>query len=253
MEELARTDEQGAAIYSLICSRDGITSREISRELGIDRKTVNRCLYSNPFISDLCYHDEGYRWHGCIRQGFPHEGLSEFCGWYGYVYEFVDQGEEAWLSELRSGCQRIGRNLNDTRGLTHSFVDTRAAMLSLFSDLADFGVDFGSWEIAFELRIRRASWIRIYADVLVVTPDHAFSLEFKMKDEGDESELSQAVKYAPYIQVVLGRDTDVTPALVLTRASGVYLLDTVRNGERVITSSADMLFNVFDEKLGFLD
>ena len=43
-------------------------------------------------------------------------------------------------------------------------------------------------EICFELRIKRAKWIRTYADVLVITNDKVFSLEFKMKDKADPEE-----------------------------------------------------------------
>ena len=58
----------------------------------------------------------------------------------------------------------------------------------------------------------------IYADVLVIAPGRAFSLEFKMKDAGEQAEVDQAAKYAPYPQVVLGPGVRVAPALVLTRA-----------------------------------
>ena len=52
------------------------------------------------------------------------------------------------------------------------------------------------WEIAFELRLKRARHVRIYADVLVITEDRVFSLEFKMKDKIDPDEaLEQAAKY----------------------------------------------------------
>ena len=240
------------AVYSSICSHDGITAREIAHEIGADRKAVNRCLYAYPFISDLCYHDDSFKWYGYIRQAFPHEGLGDYSGWYGFVGEFLSQSEEEWLEELRAGCKRIGRNLNDTRGLTHSFLDTRETMLALFSDLERFGVDFKSWEISFELRIRVAKWVRIYADVLVITPEAAFSLEFKMKNEINPEELAQAGKYAPYLQVVLGPDVRVTSALVLTQAQEFYTRKEIEGGGSVVVSSADMLFNVFDKELGFL-
>lgn len=242
----------GRAVYELICSHDGIMAREIARELSADKTDVNRCLYRYPFIADLCYHDEDFRWHGLIRQSFPHEGLADYSGWYGYVYEFEKLDEESWLEELREGCKRIGRNLNDTRGLIHSFTDTHATMRALFADLAEFGVDCGSWELVFELRIRRAKWVRIYADVLVVTPNCAFALEFKMKSAIDPDEVDQAAKYIPYLEVVLGHETEVSPALVLTRADGLYEHTTSSEGEEVTAASGDMLFNVFDEKLHFL-
>ena len=245
-------DSLGREAYSLICTCDGVTAREIARELGAERKEINRLLYGDPFICDLCYRDDGYRWHGLRRPSFPHEGLADYCGWYGTAADFLAQSEGDWLDELEEGCRRIGRNLNDTRGLIHSFTDARESMLELFSDLGGYSVDCLDWEIAFELRIRRARWVRIYADVLVCTPGCAFSLEFKMKGEGDQDEIDQAAKYAPYLQVVLGPQVKVVPALVLTRSSDLF--DHVRStgGAQVAVASPDMLFNVFDERLGFL-
>ena len=248
----AGVDALGRAAYALICSRDGITAREIAHELGVSRKDVNRALYAYPFISDLCYHDDAYRWHGYIRQAMPHEGLRDYSGWYGYVSEFLSQDEGEWLGELREGCHRIGRNLNDTRGLIHSFVDARQVMHGLFCDLAEFGVECEGWEVSFELRIRRARRVRIYADVLVITPNTAFSLEFKMKDAIDQEEIGQAAKYVPYLEVVLGPSVEVVPALVLTRAAELFVCEQAPSGVSVSVSSPDLLFNVFDEHLGFL-
>ena len=37
-------------------------------------------------------------------------------------------------------CKRIGRNLNDTRGLFHSFRDSYEVMKNLFADLSDADV-----------------------------------------------------------------------------------------------------------------
>ena len=246
------TDALGRAMYELICSREGISAREMARVLGVDRTTCNQRLYNYPFIRDLCYHDDDYRWHGLIQQHIPHEGLFEFSGWYGTVREFMAQDEDSWLAELREGCMRIGRNLNDTRGLTHSFVDCRATMRDTFATLEDFGVSCGGWELVFELRIRRAKWVRIYADVLVLTPRYAFSLEFKMKDVIDPDEVAQAAKYVPYLEVVLGSKVNVIPALVLTRAADLYTHEALQGGGELPVVSADMLFNVFDECLGFL-
>ena len=243
----------GRSMYALICAHDGIRAREIARELGVSRKEVNRQLYRYPFIRDLCYHDDEYLWYGTIQQAFPHEGLREYCGWYGTMHEFCALGEDLWLDELRLGCMRVGRNLNDTRGLIHSFTDCRQTMRELVCALHDFGVDCDGWEIAFELRIKLAKWVRIYADVLVVTPTHAFSLEFKMKDAIEDEEVRQAAKYVPYLEVVMGANVDVVGALVLTRAHDLYT--HAQLGEttaEVPVASADMLFNVFDEYLGFL-
>lgn len=241
------------AAYSLICSSDGITARELARKLGVTRKEVNQCLYRYPFIHDLCYHDEDYRWHGLIRQAYPHEGLRDYCGWYGFVDEFLSLDEHTWLNELEQGCRAIGRNLNDARGLIHSFTDARQVMRGLFVDLHGCSVDCDNWELAFELRVRRAKWVRIYADVLVITPTHAFSLEFKMKDTIALDEVAQAAKYVPYLEVILGPELDVIPALVLTRASDLFSHAQVPNTSAELpVASADMLFNVFDEYLTFL-
>ena len=258
------TDALGRAMYQLICSHDGITAREMARQLGVERKACNQRLYAYPFIRDLCYHDDDYRWHGLIQQRAPHEGLFDFSGWYGTVAEFMAQDEDMWLDELRAGCGRIGRSLNDTRGLIHSFCDCRAVMRETFTALVDFGVTCDGWELCFELRIRRAKWVRIYADALVIVPGesrecgglgkpgYAFSLEFKMKDAVDPVEVAQAAKYVPYLEVVLGDGVSVVPALVLTRARDLYTHELLSDGGELPVASGDALFNVFDEYLGFL-
>lgn len=56
------------------------------------------------------------------------------------------------MEQLQEGCRRIGRNLNDTRGLMHSFRDSRETMIRLFNALK--ALDYSDWEICFELRIR---------------------------------------------------------------------------------------------------
>ena len=245
-------DDLGKRIYSLIAGSDGITAREIARRLGVDRTTVNRQLYNFPFIRDLCYHDDDFCWHGLIQQRTPHDGLYDYAGWYGTVAEFLAQPEQSWLAELKQGCTRIGRNLNDTRGLFHSFADTRETMMQLFDDLRRCNVSCDSWELVFELRIKVGKWVRIYADVVVIAPGNAFSLEFKMKDAAPQSEVDQAAKYAPYLQTVLGPQLPVTPALVLTRCSDTFEMLTADDGTHVALASGDMLMNVFDERLRFL-
>lgn len=246
-------DATERAIYALICSADGIKAGEIARQLHLSRKEVNRRLYLSPFIRDLCYHDDGFLWHGLIQQRVPHAGLGEFSGWYGTVRELVGQDEQEWFDELTAGCARIGRNLNDTRGLFHSFMDARQVIVGCFGDLRDAGVRCDDWEVAFELRIRRAKWIRIYADVLVVAPDYVFSFEFKMKDAIEQGEVDQAAKYAPYLEVVFGPAYEVVPALVLTRATDLYTHAALSDSTaEVSVASGDMLFNVFDEYLRFL-
>ena len=244
-------NEEQRKIYAVICKHDGIKARDIARETGADRSDINRQLYANPFVHDLCYRDDEFYWHSLIRQVRPHTGLSDFCGYYASVDRFLAQPEEDWLEELKQGCRDIGRNLNDTRGLFHSFQDTRRVMLDLFRDME--GVDYHFWEICFELRIKRARYIRIYADVLVITEDKVFSLEFKMKDVIDPDEEQQALKYAQYLDVIFGDGYEVISALVLTRASDLYVWKQLPGSVAEIpVCSGDMLFNVFDEFIGFL-
>lgn len=209
-------------IYALICSHDGIKAKDIARELNTDRTTVNRYLYGSPYMHELCYTDENYTWHGLIRQAVPHMGIAEFSGFYDTVGHFMKMPEEEWFNMLCDGCRRIGRNLNDTRGLFHSFRDTRQTMIRLFSELHDRGIRCSDWEIIFELRIRRAHSIRIYADVLVLTENQAYSLEFKMKDTIDPEEIAQSAKYERYLNIILGKKYDVISALVLTKADNLY-------------------------------
>ena len=241
-------------MYSIICRNDGIKAKEIARQIGVERGDINRLLYNAPFVRELCYRDSDYRWHGLIRQARPHNGLGYFCGYYATVDRFLRQPEDEWLEELKEGCRSIGRNLNDTRGLIHSFLDSRAVMISLFADLADLDtMDTSSWEICFELRIKRSRSIRIYADVLVITPGKVFSLEFKMKDRIEPEEVLQAAKYVPYLEILFGRDMDIYPALVLTSAAELFTWEAIGNTEFVLpVCSGDMLFNVFNEGIGFL-
>ena len=244
-------NETEIRIYSLICSNDGIKARDIARKVGVEKADINRLLYNAPFIHELCYRDTDFNWHGLIRQAHPHTGLGDFCGYYGSVERFLGQPEEEWLEELKCGCKSIGRNLNDTRGLIHSFRDARETMIGLFQDLNM--PDASSWELCFELRIRKARHIRIYADVLVITGDKVFSLEFKMKDMIDPEEELQAVKYAKYLEVIFGPEYEVIPALVLTRASDLYTWQQLPESTAELpVCSGDMLFNVFDEYYGFL-
>ena len=239
-------------MYETICRNDGIKAKEIAKKLGVDRNDINHLLYSSPFIHELCYRDPEYNWHGLIRQTQPHFGLYDFCGFYDTVTGFLEISEEDWLNQLLEGCRRIGRNLNDTRGLFHSFRDARATMVTLFEDLKM--LDFSSWEICFELRIRRARHIRIYADVLVITENKVFSLEFKMKDQIDPEELKQSVKYSKYLDIIFGSVYEVIPALVLTKANDLYMWEPLPDSDlEVPVCSGDMLFNVFDEFIGFLE
>lgn len=247
------SDEE-RAVYSLISVSDGVMAKEIASRLGITRQAVNHLLFSSPLMHELCYQDKSFRWHAMIRQSTVHEGLYEFSGWYGTVREFMDTREEDWLASLQEGCRRIGRNLNDTRGLFHSFLDSRNVMRSLFRDLAGMtDPSFQDWELVFELRINRARMIRIYADVLVITPDHVFSLEFKMKNTVDPDEVIQAAKYSPFLEVIFGPRFEICPALILTAASDIFDFSPIGKTDMLLpVSSGDMLFNVFNEYLGFL-
>ncbi len=241
-------------ICAAICRSGGLKAKEIASALDIDRSTVNRALYASPLLKELCYQDKDYRWHGIIRQARPHTGLFEFSGYYAAVSEFLDLAEGEWMERLTEGCQRIGRSLNDTRGLYHSFRDCREQMVRLFTDLKDMlGEGCLNWEIAFEFRLKRASRVRIYADVLVITEDRVFSLEFKMKDAVVREEVMQAAKYVPYLEIVFGPDYEVIPALVLTGAEEIFEFVPIGKSDYILpVCSGDMLFNVFDEYLGFL-
>lgn len=250
-ESLPKTDLLERAIYSQICSHDGIKARELEKLVPGDRHRINQYLYTAPFLKELCYRDADFRWHGLIRQTRPHHGLGDFCGHYSTVEEFLHMGEAEWFEALLDGCKRIGRNLNDTRGLFHSFRDCRKTMLQLFADLE--GVCRPDWELAFELRIKRARHIRIYADVLVITEDRVFSLEFKMKDTAEPEAVYQAAKYVEYLEVLFGPRYDVIPALVLTRRRDLYTHTAIGNTDATLpVCSGDMLFNLFDTYMGFL-
>lgn len=242
------------AVCAEICRSDGIRAREIARRLGLDHGTVNHALYSSPLMKELCWQDRDYRWHGIVRQRRPHAGLQEFAGYYSTVGAFLDLDETQWLARLTEGCANIGRSLSDTRGLIHSFRDCREQMLRLFRDLTEMlGEACLSWEIAFELRLKRSRHVRIYADVLVITENRVFALEFKMKDRLDPDEVLQSAKYVPYLEIVFGRDYEVIPVLVLTAARELFRFETIGRSDAVLpVCSGDMLFNVFDEYMGFL-
>ena len=243
------------AVYALISRNDGLKAREIGARLGMDRTTVSRLLFQTPLMREMCYQDREYRWHALIRQEAVHEGLYEFSGWYGTVREFMECPEAEWLEKLQEGCRRIGRNLNDARGLIHSFRDCGETMRGLFRDLeamTDGG--FEDWELVFEFRLNRARYIRIYADVLLITRQRVFSLEFKMKKEIDPAEVEQAAKYCPYLEVIFGERYDVIPALVLTGARDLFGFVPIGGTEfELPVASGDMLFNVLNEYLGFLN
>ena len=247
--------ETDRRIYAMISAHDGIKAREIASALGEDRTAINRLLVSSALMREMCYQDRDYRWHALIRQQVPHEGLYEFSGWYGLVSEFLSLSEDDWLSQLCDGCRRIGRNLNDTRGLIHSFRDCGETVRLLFSDLAQLSdLSFEPWELAFEFRLNRARMIRIYADVMIIAPGRVFVLEFKMKNKIDPEEVLQAAKYVPYLELIFGQTHEILPALVLTGSSDLFELVPIGKTDALLpVCSGNMLFNVLNEYMGFLD
>ena len=249
------TMQTGREICALICRNNGIKAKDIVRELNIDRQEVNHILYSSPLMKELCWQDREFCWHGIMRQERPHVGLQEFAGYYDTVRNFLLLSENEWLEKLTEGCSNIGRNLNDTRGLFHSFRDCREQMIGLFQDLTGMAGDGClDWEIAFELRLKRSRYVRIYADVLIITEDRVFSLEFKMKKRIDPEEVLQAAKYCPYLEIMFGPAYEVIPILVLTAACDFFEFVQIGKTDAVLpVCSGDMLFNVFDEYLGFLE
>ena len=247
-------DQTERAICAAICRSDGIKAREIAKNLNLDRATVNHALYTSPLMKELCWQDNDYRWHGIVRQARPHIGLTEFAGYSGLVRDFLSLSEEEWMQRLMDGCTNIGRSLSDTRGLLHSFRDCRTQMAALFHDLTEMmGEGCLDWEIAFELRLKRSRHVRIYADVLVITEDRVFALEFKMKNAVDPDEVLQAAKYCPYLEILFGPDYEIIPVLVLTTAAELFRFVPIGKTDAVLpVCSGDMLFNVFNEYLGFL-
>ena len=242
------------AVCAVICQADGIKAREIADRLGVDRKTVNQLLYASPLMKELCWQDRDCKWHGIVRQARPHIGLQEFAGYYDTVSGFLALTEDEWLKALTEGCTNIGRNLNDTRGLIHSFRDCRETMVSLFDDLLHLlGKSCLDWEIAFELRIKKSKHIRIYADVLLVTKRYAFSLEFKMKNKIEQEEVDQCAKYCQYLDVIFGDGYEIVPILVLTGARDLYEDATISGTDASVhVCSGDMLYNALDFYLGFI-
>ena len=251
---MKKLEETERSVCAVICAHNGIKAREIAKKLNLDRTEVNRILYGSPLMKELCWQDEKHLWHGLIRQSYPHHGLREICAYYSDVQDFLTLSEDEWLNRIKEGCISIGRNLNDTRGLIHSFLDCRLTMCRLFADLAEMtDIPFGSWEIAFELKLKRGKFIRIFADVLVITKDRIFSLEFKMKDTIDPEEILQAAKYTPYLEIVFGPAYDVIPVLVLTKTGELFRYEPIGSTDMLLpVCSGDMLFNVFDEYLDFL-
>ena len=131
---------------------------------------------------------------------------------------------------------------------TSKLLDVTAEDLREMSSL-----DTSSWEIVFELRLNLRRMIRIYADVLVITPERVFPLEFKMKNAVDPDEVLQAAKYVPFLEILFGPGKDIYPALVLTSASELFTEAQIGKTDCLLpVCSGDMLFNVFNEVIGFL-
>ena len=74
-----------------------------------------------------------------------------------------------------------------------------------------------------------------------------------MKDQIQADEVLQAAKYVEYLEVLFGPGYDVIPALVLTRARDLYTYVPIGGTDAALPVCAgDMLFNLFDEYIGFL-
>ena len=242
-------------ICAVICQHNGIKAKEIAEMFETDRKAINQILYGSPLLQELCFMDRENRWHGIISQKRPHTGLQEYAGYYALAGDFLDLTEEEWLEKLAEGCTNIGRSLNDTRGLFHSFKDCRIQIVRLFRDLQEMlGEECLNWEVAFELRLKRARYVRIYADVLIITENRVFSLEFKMKDRINPEEVLQAAKYCPSLEIMFGPEYDIIPVLVLTAAHDYFDYAQIGKADALLpVCSGDMLFNAFNEYICFLD
>ena len=74
-----------------------------------------------------------------------------------------------------------------------------------------------------------------------------------MKDQINPEEILQAAKYSPYLEIMFGPEYEVIPVLVLTAARDIFEFAPIGKTDAVLpVCSGDMLFNVFDEYLGFL-
>ncbi len=74
-----------------------------------------------------------------------------------------------------------------------------------------------------------------------------------MKNAVDPDEVLQAAKYCPYLEILFGPDYEIIPVLVLTAAAELFRFVPIGKTDAVLpVCSGDMLFNVFNEYLGFL-
>ena len=70
----------------------------------------------------------------------------------------------------------------------------------------------------------------------------------------EPEEMHQAAKYTEYLEVLLGETYDVIPCLVLTKADDLYTHEPLGKGDALLpVCSGNMLFNLFDEYIGFLE
>ena len=75
-----------------------------------------------------------------------------------------------------------------------------------------------------------------------------------MCDKIHEGETFQAAKYSSYPEVLFGWQYEVIPVLVLTKAEDLYqYAELPGTTAEIPICSGDMLFNIFDEYLGFLE
>ena len=126
-----------------------------------------------------------------------------------------------------------------------------------------------------ENRGLQRNWVRILLTVLtlaVMVMIFLFSRETAQKSDATSGTLTrwvisivwpdfgdypeeeqQAVKYAEYLDVIFGDAYEVIPALVLTGAADLYSWENLPGTTaEVPVCSGDMLFNLFDEFIGFL-
>ena len=90
--------------------------------------------------------------------------------------------------------------------------------------------------------------------MLVITESYVFSLEFKMKDTIETNDAAQAAKYNEYLEVLFGSGYDIISGLVLTKATDLYEYIPIDDSSAELpVCSGDMLFNKFNEYLGFFE
>lgn len=92
------------------------------------------------------------------------------------------------------------------------------------------------------------------ADSMVIGTSAVTETELKMKDAIDPDEVLQAAKYCPYLEIMFGPGYEIVPVLVLTAARELFEFVPIGKSDAVLpVRSGDMLFNAFNEYLGFLN